>query len=182
MNEYMRNYKILGEILNAISADTWNYLENDVELSDLVLKYKGMTCRIPLDYANINNVVTGCLTDIHESVKENITPSDVDEISFKDIEPYYTGGGIWCFDGELSNGTFFQASDFMDSFRILNADPRGLDEADFEDWQEEHLIKDIDEDETAQIFVELYRWLESHKPDCGIDFESEIRERTADNE
>ena len=176
MNELLRNYKVLNEILEKIDKDTISFLDGDTEILEAItIEYKGIKARLPLDFAGINNGVQYGLKDIIDEMKEYLELSDeTPHVEFVDIEPIYTGGNIWCFQGALSDGTYFMASDFMDSFRILNEDPRDKEEAWYADWQEAHLVKDIDDDKTAPIFVELYKWLESHKPDCGIDFQAEI--------
>lgn len=176
MNKLERNYKVLSEILNKIDKDTISFLDGDTQILEAItIEYKGIKARLPLDFAGINNGVQYGLKDIIDEMKEYIDLSDkTPHIEFEDIEPIYTGGDIWCFLGELSDGNFFLASDFMDSFRILNEDPREKDEAWYPEWQEKHLVLDIDDDKTTPIFIDLYRWLESYKSDCGIDFQAEI--------
>ena len=180
MNELLRNYKVLNEILEKIDKDTISFLDGDTEiLSSITIEYKGIKARLPLHFAGINNGVQYGLKDIMDEMKEYLELSDdAPHIEFVDIEPIYTGGGIWCFDGELSDGTFFIAEDANDSFRIVNEDPRGNEEAWYPDWQEKNLVMDIDDNKTAPIFIDLYLWLESHKSDCGIDFQAEIDKRT----
>ena len=60
----------------------------------------------------------------------------------KEAFAVYTGGGIWLFYGKLSNGNWFLTDDYG-ATRILNADPSDLDVSTYEEWQLEHLVKDL---------------------------------------
>lgn len=155
---------VTPEIQKIIECNNCHMVANAL---DLVLQVRKYDCHEYIE--NPHNI---------ENTKEYIDLSDnTPHIEFEDIEPIYTGGGIWCFVGELSDSTFFIAEDANDSFRIVNEDPRGNEEAWYPEWQEKHLVLDIDDDKTTPIFIDLYRWLESHKANCGIDFQAEIEER-----
>lgn len=181
MNEFMRNYKVLTNIAKMIENDTNSFLEDDDKealSSDLTIEYKGVKVNIPLDFACINNAVQDSLADIQNEYASYIDVGDVDDdIEFEEIEPMYTGGNIWCFWGKLTNGLYFQASDFMDSFRVLTADPRGNDDAWYEEWYGKYLVCDFNDDKVAPIFIKIYKWLKANNPKCGMDFDSEIAER-----
>ncbi len=158
---------VTPEIQEIINCNNCHMVSNAL---DLVLQVRKYDCHEYLE--NPHNI---------EDTKEYINMSDnTPHIEFEDIEPIYTGGGIWCFVGELSDGTFFIAEDANDSFRIVNEDPRGNEEALYPDWQEKYLVMDIDDDKTAPIFIDLFLWLETHKSNCGIDYQAEINKRTTD--
>lgn len=63
--------------------------------------------------------------------------------NLKEAFAVYTGGGIWLFYGQLTNGNYFLMDDNGWTL-ILNADPSDFDESTYEDWQQEHLIKELD--------------------------------------
>lgn len=61
----------------------------------------------------------------------------------------YTGGNIWLFYGELEDGNFFLTDD-NGCTEILDTDPSDLDESLYYEWQQEHLVKELD-DESKRI-------------------------------
>lgn len=67
----------------------------------------------------------------------------------KDVKAVYTGGGIWLFYGALNNGLYYLVDDYG-AVRITDAPWDDLDTTLYEDWQIEHLVKDI-EDETERV-------------------------------
>ena len=83
----------------------------------------------------------------------------------KRVETIYTGGNIYVFLGALQNGTFFMAESSCFDVRILNTDPSTVEDEDgenpiwFEEWQQEHLVKDLSESECPDFFVEMLTWV-----------------------
>lgn len=67
----------------------------------------------------------------------------------KDVKAVYTGGNIWLFYGALDDGTYFLVDDYG-SVRITDAPWDDLDTTLYVEWQDEHLVRDI-EDETERI-------------------------------
>ena len=67
----------------------------------------------------------------------------------KDVKAVYTGGNIWLFYGALNNGMYYLVDDYG-SVRITDAPWDDLDTTLYVEWQEEHLVKDI-EDETERV-------------------------------
>ncbi len=57
----------------------------------------------------------------------------------------YTGGGIWLFHGKLTDGNWFLTDDYGCTV-ILDKDPSDFDESLYEDWQNEHLIEELEDD------------------------------------
>lgn len=43
--------------------------------------------------------------------------------NIKDVESEYTGGGIWCFTGQLSDGTYFLFDSDNFDLRLVNERP-----------------------------------------------------------
>lgn len=61
----------------------------------------------------------------------------------------YTGGNIWVFWGELENGAYFLTDN--DGYTVLiDESPKDFDESLYYEWQEEHKVRDI-EDEAERI-------------------------------
>lgn len=80
--------------------------------------------------------------------------------TIKNAYAVYTGGNIWLFYGELQDGNYFLTDDFG-ATRILNADPADLDESLYEDWQQEHLVKDLDGGDRTDFCEDLIDWLKN---------------------
>lgn len=93
---------------------------------------------------------------------------------FAMVDLTYTGGGIYVAYGELTDGTHFIASDDMYDVRFLDADPSekvqteiyGWYVSDDVEWQEAHLIRDIDDEtECLDFWEEMLTWVEENEPD-----------------
>ena len=69
----------------------------------------------------------------------------------KDCTAVYTGGGIWLFYGALDDGTFYLVDD-NGSPRITDAPWDDFDTTLYEDWQMEHLVRDIEDEDERIIF------------------------------
>ena len=80
--------------------------------------------------------------------------------AIKNAYAVYTGGNIWLFYGELQNGNYFLTDDFG-ATRILSADPADLDESLYEDWQQEHLVKDLVGNDRTDFCEDLIDWLKN---------------------
>lgn len=79
-----------------------------------------------------------------------------------EAECEYTGGGIFVFLGKFSDGTYFISDYPFFSLRIVDEDPRptfwGDDsetDAGYPKWQEEHLVKDVDDNDTEAFYEDL---------------------------
>ena len=88
-----------------------------------------------------------------------------------DVTPNYTGGGIYVFEGALDDGTYFLACDDGYDVRILDKDPRktrrvnGGDKLGvYPEWQEKHLVRDIDNNKTKGFFEEMINWVLKNEP------------------
>ena len=95
-------------------------------------------------------------------------------MKFKSVEPNYTGGNIYVFTGEVDNN-FFMADTSWYDVRLLNGDPneptdevflgmpmRNMDSV---EWQEEHLVKDLNPDEKIDFFKAMLKWVKENEPD-----------------
>lgn len=93
---------------------------------------------------------------------------------FVSVEPEYTGGGIYLFTGKLTDGNFFMADTANYDVRVLTEDPNeptGMDalgiterNIDSVEWQEEHLVKDLNPDEAVEFFKEMLKWVKDNGP------------------
>lgn len=93
---------------------------------------------------------------------------------FVSVEPEYTGGGIYLFTGRLADGNYFMADTANYDVRVLTEDPNeptGMDalgiterNIDSVEWQEEHLVKDLNPDEAVAFFKEMLKWVEDNDP------------------
>lgn len=95
--------------------------------------------------------------------------TDASHLKIENVTPIYTGGGIYIYTGELSDGNYFIASDqsFAGDYfdiRIVDENPADYEE-DFCDvtWQEEHLVSDVVGGEAREFTIQLLEWvLENH--------------------
>ena len=76
----------------------------------------------------------------------------------------YTGGGIWIFYGKFWDGTYFLTDDYGWT-RLLTADPSDLEVSTFEEWQQEHLIRDLEGDERKSFLRDLLDYLLEQEED-----------------
>lgn len=88
--------------------------------------------------------------------------------SFINVEPIYTGGNIYVFLGKLDKNYFIASSANFD-VRIIDIDP--IKESDKEneeiwdcDWQEKHLIEDLNENQSLQFFENMIYWIQENSP------------------
>lgn len=81
---------------------------------------------------------------------------------FKKVNAVYTGGGIWLFYGETNHGYFL--TDDNGATRFLSADPSNLDDSLYNEWQEEHLIKDLENPERLAFCDALINRLLRNNP------------------
>lgn len=80
--------------------------------------------------------------------------------TIKDAYAVYTGGGIWLFYGELKDGNYFLTDDYG-ATRILDTDPSDFDETLYEDWQQEHLVEELEGNDRTSFGDDLIDWLKN---------------------
>lgn len=89
-------------------------------------------------------------------------------MKIKSVFPEYTGGGVYCFTGELQDGNYFLAdciSADCYSLRIVNDNPNkyDLNEVWTEDWQLDHFVKDVTR---CKGFIKnMLKWIIKNRPD-----------------
>ena len=90
---------------------------------------------------------------------------DADAVEIEDVSPCYTGGGIYVFYGALSDGTYFMAEDCGLAVEILDEDPReDLDLSSYVDWQEEHLLLELNVNQLEPFFRSMLDWIIRNEP------------------
>ena len=106
-----------------------------------------------------------------------------------DVSPCYSGGGWYLFWGALSDGTYFMGDHPYWDLRIVDSDPRATDDGDeikamFPDWQEAHLVKDVDSDKTKAFYKEVFNWVLKNNPNdsfCNYNT-ADMEELAAEND
>lgn len=91
----------------------------------------------------------------------------------KEANAVYTGGGIWLFYGKLDDGNYFLTDDNGWTL-ILNADASDLEESTYEEWQSQHLIKEIYGEEREVFCDELLDYILTHPDNDGGMTEHEV--------
>ncbi len=87
-------------------------------------------------------------------------------------EPIYTGGGIYCFLGQIDDNRYFMADDDCFGVMIVDSDPTlAYEECWYADWQEEHKIEELDEDDSLSFFREMLIWIMYHEPKGNYDMD-----------
>ena len=108
-----------------------------------------------------------------ESLKED--SANITDIEY--VEPNYTGGGVYVYTGKLKDGNYFLGGDdWFDSnnkmftIRVVNENPDDYEEdCWFDDWQQEHLVRDLTEEENKEITKQILHWIIENKPDGNYD-------------
>lgn len=79
------------------------------------------------------------------------------------VNAIYTGGNIWMFLGSLDDGNFFFTDDYGCTL-ILDADPNeDLDNACYPEWQEEHLVSELEGNERIQFCKDMLTLLSTYE-------------------
>ena len=91
----------------------------------------------------------------------------------KTAQAVYTGGNIWLFYGSLQNGNYFLTDDNGWTL-ILNADPSNLDESTYCEWQDAHIIDELQHEERIKFCDQLLDWIYSNPDHDGGMTEHEI--------
>ncbi len=172
-------WEMYGRKRDTIDDAMWSILYNDGDLmtkSDAqaeLAKQKESDVSTHRDIVNVGtdnagNPVGKSTNRIdYPNKKEEST--DASHLKIENVTPIYTGGGIYIYTGELSDGNYFIASD--QSFAGDYFDIRIVDEnpADYEEdfcnvtWQEEHLVSDVVGGEAREFTIQLLEWvLENH--------------------
>ena len=82
----------------------------------------------------------------------------------KNATAIYTGGGIYIYYGQLTDGNWFRATDDWEGVEICNADT-SVEEADYPEFYEEHSIECIGGDEYKTFWNEMLLWIIHNAPE-----------------
>lgn len=86
----------------------------------------------------------------------------------------YTGGNIWVFYGKLLDGNYFITDD-NGWTQVLNANPdEDLDEAFFYEWQQEHLVRELEGEKRTEFLSQMLDWLLENPDYRGGMSEAEV--------
>ena len=172
-------WEMYGRRRDTIDDAMWSILYNDGDLMTKadaqaeLAKQKESDVSTHRDIVNVgtdnagNPVGKSTNRVDYPNKKEEST--DASHLKIENVTPIYTGGGIYIYTGELSDGNYFIASD--QSFAGDYFDIRIVDEnpADYEEdfcnvtWQEEHLVSDVVGGEAREFTIQLLEWvLENH--------------------
>lgn len=105
-------------------------------------------------------------TESFENVRENVYPIGDDyyrwlSVRKKEIKratAVYSGGNIYLYYAELENGNWLFGDDY--SFMIVNANPLTDEESEYGEWQEEHLVTYLSDEETPFILNNVIEVIE----------------------
>lgn len=87
----------------------------------------------------------------------------------------YTGGGIYCYQGQMTDGRWFIADD-EGCVGICDADPfKAGEDVWYLDWQDEH-VKWLDESEAERMHRDILRWIIENEPEGNYNA-WELKER-----
>lgn len=88
--------------------------------------------------------------------------------SIESVKPEYTGGGIYIFTGKLSDGNYFMV-DFIDGDDywaiVVDEDPSDFDVSCYEEWQTDHLVKELFSVDRVAFVKSMLAWVKANKPD-----------------
>lgn len=105
------------------------------------------------------------------------------ELVITDVDFVYTGGGIFLFWGTLDNGQYFIADGDRFDVRILNVNPNDYgtdDEIWYAEWQEEHLVRDLNTETEGPAFIlKMFDWIHKNKENDLMDGMDYIEEEAA---
>lgn len=76
----------------------------------------------------------------------------------KNATAIYTGGGIYIYYGQLSNGLWFRTWDENESICICNSDT-SVEEADYGEFYDEHMIEELINHKYKSFFNTMLQWI-----------------------
>lgn len=89
----------------------------------------------------------------------------------------YTGGGIYIYTGETSDGEYFMFDDsFYEYVAFFDADPCDFDNSLYEEWELKHHIGDYSNSDAKEYIKRVIEWIINKKPK-GNYSETELQER-----
>ena len=82
----------------------------------------------------------------------------------KNATAIYTGGGLYIFYGQLTDGNWFRAYDEWECIEICDSDT-SAEEADYYEFYEEHTIETLVNDEYKTFWNEMLLWIIHNAPE-----------------
>ena len=82
----------------------------------------------------------------------------------KNATAIYTGGGLYIFYGQLTDGNWFRAYDEWECIEICDSDT-SVEEADYNEFYEEHTIETMVNDEYKTFWNEMLLWIIHNAPE-----------------
>ena len=108
---------------------------------------------------------------------DNITNSLLHKLNESENVPYitsatadYSGGGIYIYTGKLSDGNYFTTTSDWDSTLIVDSNP-DVEEAGYEDWQRDHLVKELTGNDHKTFMNQFYNKIISDSPEGNYQIE-----------
>ena len=75
----------------------------------------------------------------------------------------YTGGGLYIYYGQLTDGNYFRAYDEWECIEICNSDT-SVEDADYSEFYEEHSVGRLEKEEYKVFWNEMLLWIINNKP------------------
>lgn len=98
----------------------------------------------------------------------------------KNATAIYTGGGVYIYYGQLTDGNWFRATDCWEEIEICNADT-STDEADYIEFYDEHSIECIGGEESKTFWNEMLLWIIHNAPEGNYSID-ELERRILNEE
>lgn len=132
---------------------------------DITIHWNGIYCSVSDGATAYNHIITA-IEDAMSELDEN--DYQWQDVQIKEAHAVYTGGNIWLFHGELEDGTYFLTDD-EGRTQILDENPEDFDESLYWEWQEKHLIRDLEnEDERIDFCHKLCDKFQKDGADGGF--------------
>lgn len=81
----------------------------------------------------------------------------------KNATAIYTGGNIYIYYGQLTDGNYFRACDDWYCIEICDADT-STDDADYNEWLDKHRVEMLEGYEYEIFWNKMLRWIIDNKP------------------
>ena len=98
----------------------------------------------------------------------------------KNATAIYTGGGLYIFYGQLTDGNWFRAYDEWECIEICDADT-STEEADYNEFYEEHIIETLVNDEYKTFWNDMLLWIIHNAPEGNYSVD-ELEKRIIEKE
>lgn len=81
----------------------------------------------------------------------------------KKATAYYTGGGIYIYRGQLTNGLYFSTCDTWESIALCDADA-DTEDADYNEFYEAHMVQELTGKAYEKLFNKIIIWIIENAP------------------